>query len=189
VTVYEKALKKVYGQICWRWSYRPDANLWLDFGEPRLSALPKLITIHPPMWPRVAKLGCRKRVAYATGRWQCAIEFGYWEFMYKGTCIARASSSRAARNEAQLLLEGQRLVRAEVNPQHGATLFKFDLDGELRIRRMETGVAEPMWHLYEPSGYVLSIRCDGRFDHAPGGAPMDKRPAIIGRPLQMMRKP
>jgi hypothetical protein len=183
MTIYEKTLRTLYGQICWQWYYEPRLNLWLSFGEPKLEVMPRLLPVRRSLWPRAANLGCKKRVATIKGRWRLWINFGYWAFMCKGTCIARASSSRAAREEAEVLLEGQRLVHVEVNPKHGATVFRFDLGGELRVRRMKVETADSMWSLYEPSGYVLTVRCDGTFNRQPGAPHIDKRPLIIGRSL------
>jgi hypothetical protein len=60
------------------------------------------------------------------------------------------------------------LKEVEVNPRTGATRFDFDLGGRLEVRRMERNSEDDLWMLYEPNGYVLCVRGDGRYSHAFG---------------------
>ena len=65
-------------------------------------------------------------------------------------------------------LNGQILIRAQVNPQTGATRFEFDLGGLLEVRRFERDSEDDLWILYKPNGYVLAVKGGGQHSHQLG---------------------
>ena len=83
---------------------------------------------------------------------------------------------------AAMQLNGQKLMEVQVNPETGATRFVFDLGSILEAYRLDPEDDDELWWLYEPSGYVLSVRGDGTYDHEPGSG-TDERPAVVRRPL------
>lgn len=64
---------------------------------------------------------------------------------------------------ALLDLQGQRFVRAVVDPRSGATQFEFDLDTILEVRRKDRRSTDELWLLYGLDGYERSVRGDGTF--------------------------
>ena len=45
--------------------------------------------------------------------------------------------------------------------------MKFDLGAKLSIRRISSQDDEDLWSLYQPNGYVLSVRADGKYNNDP----------------------
>ncbi|HEY4721949.1 MAG TPA: hypothetical protein VII92_08890, partial [Anaerolineae bacterium] len=75
------------------------------------------------------------------------------------------------------------LVRVTVNESF-ISVFEFDLGGRLEaIPNTEAyETTSDLWLLYEPSGYVFTLRADGKHSHTPGNAPTDEekwQPLII----------
>jgi hypothetical protein len=67
-----------------------------------------------------------------------------------------------------LALAGQKLVQVRVNdPLPGRSAFTFDLGARLSTTPYGS-LQKEQWHLYEPSGWVLSLGTDGRYQHHPG---------------------
>jgi hypothetical protein len=180
MNVIDRVFRRVYGQLCWGSHYDPLVNLSLSFGQPSLEIV---------MEPRksrarseaVKRLAARRLVS-VKGRWWLWVYQAYWSISSKGERLASSSSSVCRKKQAAALLEGERLVRVDVNPQSGASRFTFDLGGELVVRRMSRDSTDELWLLYEPNRYVLSVRGDGTYDHEPGSG-LDKRPGVSQREL------
>lgn len=167
------AFSPLLGTPCWNVRVGHGSFLTLEFGEPHLE-------IHAPRppnpshTPRMQKLFARRRV-YVHGEWHLWIYCCDWRVTAHGEPVGDSDSDedmeRAARE-----LDGQALVEVEHDPASGGWSFVFDLGGRLETWPYELlhgsiDPAEEQWHLYEPSGLVLTLFGDGSFTRHPGDTP------------------
>ena len=179
--IIEEAFAPVYGKPCWGMRYDCQTNLAMNFGAPRLK-------IREPYETKSKSRGVQQSAAHRLitlrGQWWLWIFCAYWR-AYKGEkFIGGFSSSFQKGKIAAHYIEGQKLVRVNVNELTGATRFEFDLGGIIdvsRLRKYEP--ASDLWMLYKPNGYVLSVHGDGTYDHAPGSG-IDHRKGVSRRPLR-----
>jgi len=172
------ALKKPIGQLCWGVEWTRQLNLSMSFGSPILEVVRepyKTESKHPLLRQQA---NCRQ--VTVRGRWWFWVYLAYWRIERSGKCLATYSSSLRAKSKAFLNLKGQKLVGIRVDPDCGTTRFDFDLDTVLEIRRMESDSKDDLWLLYEPDGYVLSVRGDGTLEHGPGSG-LDERVKVKSR--------
>src|SRR5262249_16915476 len=108
------------------------------------------------------------------GQWHLWIYICYWSIRLDGKQIAHANSANWRIERAVGLLDGQTLTRVSVNPGDASSVFEFDLGGELHTWPWSDDRENEQWHLFEPSGYVLTVRGDGRYCHSPGNTPPDQ---------------
>ncbi len=87
--------------------------------------------------------------------------------------MAHSESTRGTIRKALKYLDGQKLVRAEIDEGTADTVFRFDLGGVLKTRRYEDGVFE-QWMLFDPHGNVLSVRNDGMMCYQPKDTPCEQ---------------
>ena len=71
-------------------------------------------------------------------------------------------------------MDGQKLIRVSVDPETSATQLDFDLGASLSIRRMGIKSDGDIWSLYQPNGYVLSVRADGKYYDDPSDTEFGK---------------
>jgi hypothetical protein len=148
-------------------------------GAPRLEIMAEM----PFRW--LKKAGCRVpqgRVVKVRGKWFVWVYLAYWTIVGPDGIRASTSTSFCRKRRVARFLEGQRLVGVRLCPRTGKTVFTFDLGASLIVRRMEARSKDELWLLYEPSGYVLSIRGDGTFDHEPASG-IDRRHGVQKRAL------
>ena len=182
--IVSRSFEPVYGHLCWGVTYYRLTNLSMNFGPPRLEVIrePQERKSRDPLIRRIGQ----RRLVSVIGRWSLWIYVCYWKISYKGrkaTCSSSCTDIRRATGD----IEGQRLVDVEVNRETGATRFAFDLGACLDVRRRERDCDDELWILHKPSGYFLSVRANGTYDHEPGSG-IDKRPAVVGRRLPVTRK-
>jgi hypothetical protein len=64
-------------------------------------------------------------------------------------------------------LNGQELTKVSIDASVGSSAFEFDLGARLTTKRHESldrdGELYESWFLYEPSGYALTYRADGKY--------------------------
>lgn len=60
-----------------------------------------------------------------------------------------------------------------VGPQGKASVFEFDLGSRLEAKPYNQ--TSDQWLLFEPSGYVFSLRGDGYYSHNPGDMLPDEK--------------
>jgi len=180
--IISESFEPVYGQLCWGVTYYRMTNLSMNFGTPRLEVVrePQERKSRDPL---IRRIGRRRHVS-VTGRWSLWVYLSYWKICYKGHEATSGSSLRKI-GGATGDIEGQRLVNVEVDRETGATRFSFDLGGTLAVRRRERDCDDELWILRKPSGYFLSVRANGNYDHVPG---CGKRRGVRGRQLPVMRK-
>jgi hypothetical protein len=165
----DRSLKGLPGSLCWGVHYTRLTNLSLEFGQPCLRV------IHEPVPNKRVARGSRsvplreirrrlnRRRIVVRGRWNLWIYLANWRIVRSGVCLASRSSSMRKISPALLDLQGQRLVRAVVDPRSGATQFEFDLDTILEVRRKDRRSTDELWLLYGLDGYQRSVRGDGTF--------------------------
>src|SRR4029077_3129308 len=88
-----------------------------------------------------------------------------WSLSTSGDLLASSSSSDRRVQKAILHLQGERLVSVRIHPKTGATRFDFDLGCVLGCRRFEKVSDDPLWILYKPNGYTLSVHGNGTYCH------------------------
>ena len=158
----DNTLNQIYGKPCWGISYDCNVNLSMSFGDP-------MLTIREPFKPKSSSPGIREwassRQVTIKGKWWLWVFCSYWKLSFDGERAASGASSFRQIQIALAKLSGQILTQAVINPHTGATRFEFDLGGTLDVRRFDRQSKHDLWMLYKPSGYVLTIRGDGRYSH------------------------
>lgn len=164
----QAAFGRLYGQPCWMASKGYGSSLTFEFGEPRL-------TIGEPR-ERLYALSSKvtlpivHRPVRVHGQWHLWIYCCRWSIHLHGRPIAHSESADQRIERAVTVLDGQQLTQVSIDPADASSVFAFDLGGSLRTRPYDE--MSEQWLLYEPSGYVLTVRADGRYSHQPG----DTRP-------------
>jgi hypothetical protein len=113
------------------------------------------------------------RTAYVCGEWHLWVSCCAWSIAVDGRQLAHSESSDERIRRAVYLLNGQAISQVEVNPSNGRSRFGFDLGGELRTWSYDEPDEKPsnQWFLFDPSGFVLTVRADGRFSYDPPDGP------------------
>jgi hypothetical protein len=167
----DRSIKPLLGSLCWRVSYGID-NLSMEFGQPDIRL------IHEPILDarglrkkrgvsvEVVRRHLNRRSIYVAGQWSLWVYFANWRIVRSNVCLASTSSSMRQITPALSDLNGQRLLRVQVNPTSGATRFTFDLKTVLEVRRRHRLSKDELWLLYGVDGYQRSVRGDGTFVRA-----------------------
>lgn len=161
-SIIQKTFRELYGQPCWGIDYSKTLNLWIQFGEPYLRVR------EPYQTKRKSKLALdmvSRRLVLPRGRWRLWVYCSYWRLSRNGDLLALFSASHQRIRQAISKLNGEKLVSVEINPETGFTRFAFDLGCLLECRRFEKQGDDPLWVLYKPNGYTLSVYGDGTYCH------------------------
>ena len=181
MSIIEKSFKPLYGNPCWGITYDRRTNLAMNFGTPRLKVIREPHATKSKL-ERVKQRAAQRMVA-VRGQWKLWIFCGYWRIYRNGRLLGGYSSTFRTGTRAADSLEGEKLLRVDVDPKTGATRFEFDLGSVLEVRRLRNYESdEDIWILYKPNGYALSVHGDGTYDHVPGSG-IDKRKLVASRPL------
>lgn len=121
----------------------------------------------------IRQMASRRRVT-VRGEWWLWIYCCHWRLTSEDRQFATGSSSLRRIQKAIGQLGGQELVSVAVEPETGATRFTFDLGCVLACRRFDRDTDDPLWMLYKPNRYVLSVHGNGTFSHERGSA-VEKR--------------
>jgi len=178
MNVIAKALRPLYGQMCWGAEYEAMLNLSFSIGDPSIMILGKPRRIRTKS-VRVRRAFAR-RCIHVRGRWWLWVRVAHWRYSSKEYWVTSGSSSLREIAEAVRDLSGQRLTKVQINPKTGATRFSFDLGSALDVRRISKDTDHKLWVLYKPNGYVLSVRGNGTYDHCPESG-TDRRPGVTRR--------
>lgn len=163
----DPSLKPLLGSMCWNVTYNL-VNLSMELGEPILQVIHEPVSnvrssqAGEPLPTHLMHCLPRRRVA-VRGHWTLWIYHAHWRIVRSGVGLASGSSSMQAITPALLDLQGQRLIRARVNPGSGATRFEFDLDTVVEVRRKRRRSCDELWLLYGLDGYERSVRGNGAF--------------------------
>ena len=180
----ERALRKLRGHVCWGAHWSKLLSLSMSIGPPRIHVSREPYESESKI--EEVRRNASRRLTDVRGRWWLWVYLSYWRIVRSGITLASTCSSLQDKTAAFWDLSGQKVVDVEVAPRTGATRFVLDLDAVLEVRRCSQGT-DKLWLLYEPSGYVLSVRADGMYDHEPGSG-TDGRPKIIARPVCSRRR-
>lgn len=82
------------------------------------------------------------------------------------------TTSKAAIDRAARELDGQALKRVLALPHAGCSRFEFDLGAVLETQPYDE--ESEQWFLYEPKGYVLTMRWDGLCSYERADLPDDQ---------------
>jgi hypothetical protein len=186
-----RIFEPLYSKPCWLAQRGFASFLTFEFGEPHLEVHPvRNVTAHPDVLAPTLAVRWPRRLVYVRGDWHLWIYCCAWSIDRKGTHLAQSESSDEQIDRAMHMINGQALTRIEVNPQDARSRFTFDLGAILTtwpdpaahapVDEDESERAanhrDEQWTLYEPSGYVLTVRADGRYQHGPGNQSPDATP-------------
>jgi hypothetical protein len=162
--------------------------LTFEFGEPHLRIYRvREAPAHPDVAAPDITVRWPHRPVHVHGDWHLWIYRCAWSIDREGTPLAGNESSDEQIDRAMQIVNGQALMRVEVNPTDARSRFTFDLGatlttcphpathgllGEFESER-SADHGDEQWMLYEPSGYVLTVRADGCYQHVPGNEPPD----------------
>ena len=119
-----------------------------------------------------------RRSASVRGEWQLWISCCRWTLSLDADRLAGSESDSTTIARALGALNGQALTSVEVLSGDGRSEFAFDLGCRLETEPFVDGTFgdDPIeqWHLYQPSGLVLSVRSDGTWHQGPANEPSDE---------------
>jgi hypothetical protein len=156
----------LHDKPCWLVQPGYGSFLTFEFGAPRL-------TIREPYDGAATTVlhvrrGPPRRVVRVHGEWHLWIYCCDWHVTRSSKLIGDSSTARHRKRAAQEL-DGQILNHVAVSPTNGASTFTFDLGSQLTTAPYDQDSEQ--WLLYEPSGYVFTVRADGMYNHMPGTTP------------------
>jgi hypothetical protein len=169
--IFECVFKRLYGKPCWGVQNCIGSDIVFEFGEPHLE-INEPTTTNPKVSRRVRELLNSRRV-YVHGEWHLWIWLCDWEIFQK----RRRIGSNRSRSDLQRIvysLNGQKLVRFSIQSRGNDCVFEFDLGGVLVTHRL--GREDDQWQIFEPTGYVLTLRGDKRFAYHRSNQPHDAGP-------------
>jgi hypothetical protein len=145
----------------------------MNFGEPHVEVSPARIM---PLHIDGAPARAMRRSAHVRGDWHLWIYQCAWTLALSGITLAHSESDQATIRRALRALNGQALIRVQIDPDEGRTEFAFDLGCDLTaFQYPEHDGDEPdeLWMLFEPSGQVVTTRSDGTISRTPSAEPRD----------------
>lgn len=158
-------IEKLYNIPCWLVKQGHGSFLTFEFGKPHLE-------VREPLSNSVKKhLKYRKVTLH--GEWHLWIYCCSWEIHLDNKLAAHSESSRSKIANALKYIDGQKIVKIEVEPITADTIFYFDLGGVLSTKHYDDEINE-QWFLFEPKGNVFSVRSDGMYSYEPGDTPVEQ---------------
>ena len=172
----QHAFAPVYGKPCWKAQKGYSSFLTFEVGEPRLEIGEPRESLY--VTPRGQRWKIPRRRIFLHGEWHLWIYRCAWSISLNGKQLAHSESSDVGITRAVAVLDGEALTRVAVSAD-ARTEFDFDLGGVLQTWPDDADGEQ--WMLFEPSGYVLTMRADGRYSHHPRSQPdsdEDWRPVV-----------
>lgn len=163
--VISPVFRPLYGLPCWGVSSGYGSSLTMEFGEPHLEVCEPR-ALDPNKSAKFNRHYSRRSI-WVRGEWHLWFDCCEWNVFTRGKLIGHSalqSSSKRPINRAAAELDGQKLMQISVNPLAGTSVFEFDLGSCLETRPYD-GESE-QWLLFEPSGYTLCWRADGKYSHS-----------------------
>ncbi len=161
LSAIEEVFAPIYGLPCWGVNYERYLNLSLNFGPPRLRIREPHSTASRS---GVGRRNAARRLVIVKGRWWLWIHVAYWRLSYNGVVVSNRRLP-APRKMPDMLcdLEGQKLIRVQVNSKTGATRFYFDLGAKLEIWKLDDDEVYELWtlYVYSPRRRVFSLHSNG----------------------------
>jgi hypothetical protein len=148
---------------CWLVQPGYGSFLTLEFGLPKLSIREPHDTSASIV--QRTRTSAQRRIVSVHGEWHLWIYCSDWYVTRFGQLIGDSTTLRRRKHAAQEL-DGQMLTHVSVSPENGASTFTFDLGAQLITAPYDQ--ESEQWFLYEPTGYVFSMRADGCYSHLLG---------------------
>jgi hypothetical protein len=163
------AFSSLIGSPAWGVQKGQGSMLTFEFGAPHLSIREP---ISNPLTdnPKIRKILRRRHVALH-GEWYLWIGTCHWRCSDGGNEQCTDLSPDEQIVEAAKLMDGQKLVSVEVEPETGRSQFGFDLGAILETWPYADEDNDEQWSLYTPSNYVLGYRADGHYSWTPSDQP------------------
>ena len=169
--IIHEIFENLIGLHCWDVYYHHALNLSMSFGQP-------IMRIREPKKVRSKIERVRQvrahRLVTVRGEWWLWIISAHWNLSVRGSDEITGSSSLIKKKRALALLDGQKLTGITINPKTSATQMEFDLGAKLSIRRYSPQHNGDIWSLYQPNGFVLSVRADGQYNNDLGDMPPEQ---------------
>lgn len=141
----------LFGQRCWLVRQGHGSFLTLEFGEPNLRVR--------EAQPNSKHL--KRPTVTVQGDWHLWIYICHWRIMEAGDEIAWSESPDEVIAKGTRAIDGQMLMDLAIDPQTGASQFRFELGTVLHLSPLDA--ESELWMLYAPDGNVLSARGDGHY--------------------------
>ena len=147
----------LFGQPCWG-VLTSQADMSLEFGSPILKVREPRHA-EPALSDRVKFASSRRRVS-VYGDHSLFISACRWRYFQYGQRFGDNFYARRMKRAA-CAIDGQKLVRVEIDPVRATTEFNFDLDGVLRLKPMDP--ESDQWWVTKPDGHCFTLRGDGAY--------------------------
>lgn len=173
MTKIDDVFKPILGKPCWQVQQGYGSFLTFEFGEPRLH-IQEPRQASTQVAEKLRKRWARRNI-YVHGDWHLWVYICGWRLFLNDEELANDSSTRKTIKNALLEIDGQALTSVTIKKSF-VSVFEFDLGGRLEITPNYDDYEKDsdLWLLYEPSGYVFTLRADGKYSHAPGDGSIEK---------------
>ncbi len=189
MSIINNIFNPIYGKPSWQVEQGYGSFLTFEFGKPHLEIRePRQVSAQAS--EKVRKNLARRHV-HVHGEWHLWIYLCDWRIFFQGQELANDTSNRRTIKKATRELDGQALTQVIISSSI-VTTFEFDLGGRLEVipNYDVYEKTDDLWHLYEPSGKVFTLRADGYYCHMSGNIPSDKgkwRPLVISKPKSVAK--
>jgi hypothetical protein len=159
----ESFFEPLYGSKCWNVWNGIGSYLTFEFGEPHFKIL------REPFHSSILKYQrhAARRLVKIYGDWSLWIRDCEWSFYINDVLIGHSESSKKELREIAYDLEGQVLQKVRTT-RNGQSTFEFDLGGRLFTQpysdKQPSSELDELWSLFQPTGIVISLQSDGRFN-------------------------
>ncbi len=162
----EDVFSKLYGLPCWGVHWDGQVGLRMHFGCPRLETREPVASQPRPGKQDVMRIYRWVRVE---GEWELWVGPAFWKLygFRDDLPVVRGSSSYRRIQMGLARLDGQKLVRAVIDPRSALTRFEFDLGVVLEVWSLGSDVEYATWSLCTPEHQVLKVRGDGYYALGP----------------------
>ncbi len=182
MSIIDDVFQPIYGKPCWEVKQGYGAFVTFEFGEPHLH----IQEPHRPSdeAPASVRRNAARRFVFVHGDWHLWVYLADWRISLRGQELANQASTRRVIRKATGEPDGQELVQVRVTDAL-VSRFDFELGDKLEVipNQERYGVSRDLWLLYEPSGYVFTLRSDGQYCHMPGETPPEEE---IWHPLEVL---
>ena len=166
--IVQEILAPLFGKYCWQAQKGYGSFLTFEFGNPHVDTRERNQTNN----------GIKEKIRRTAvhGDWHLWIYLCDWSIISQGAVLATSSSTARLIKRAMYRLDGQILEQAEIQPDC-RTSFIFELDDRLETtpNRNGYGPDSELWHLYQHSGNVFTLRADYKYCYMPGNTPGDEK--------------
>jgi hypothetical protein len=150
----EENFRGLSGLPCWNVRQGYGSFVTLEFGQPRLE-------IREPI-PDSSRASLRRRLVTVRGEHHLWVEQCDWSVVEREKQLAHSESETSVITQALAHLDGAILRTVHVFPDRGESVFDFEFDASLRLKRYaDFAPDDPIWHL-DSHDRVLSFLSSGQ---------------------------